>query len=97
MTSTRRKFERGNMSPRELQEILDAAVAELPADVRDEIAEARVSADEEGVDPASAIIIGIAIKAGSHVAEKVFDELIWPRLKGKLDDDSLGEEQTPKR
>lgn len=97
MTSTRRKFERGNMSPRELQRLLDAAVAELPANVRDGITEARVRVDEEGVEPASAIIIGIAIKAGSHVAEKVFDELIWPRLKGKLDDDSLGEEQTLKQ
>jgi hypothetical protein len=62
----------------------------------DQIADAQISVAEEGqgVEPVTTtIVIGIAVKAGSHIAIKLWDKVIWPRIERRLGVDALGSRQ----
>lgn len=100
------RFRRGQVSASEIQETVDQVLAELgepdseaaelareaglePA----ELASASISVREEpGFDPVTtAIIVGISINVGSHIAVKLWDNVIWPRLKRDRGGQAVGE------
>jgi hypothetical protein len=61
------------------------------ADARVEITEAR-----QGLDPIfTPIIVGIAVSASSKVAETLWKEVIWPRIRRRLGKDALGDAAAP--
>lgn len=68
-----------------------AAVAGLePSDMAD--AQAAVTADAKGFGPV-VIVVAISVPVASHVVNKFWDDVIWPRIKSKLGADALGERE----
>jgi hypothetical protein len=86
VTTTELHYQRGTANARTLQAEFDAILAEMPDD-RDVPAAIRVTEGSQGCDPIATIIIITVI---SHTATKVFDEVIWPKLKDRLAHDALG-------
>src|SRR6266508_2277897 len=90
------RFRRGDATSDEIRETVDEILAQLsdpdsdasaaaraagldPATVRDATIDVRE--DRQGAEPVlTAILIGIAVKAGSAVAESLWKAVIWPRL-----------------
>lgn len=61
------------------------------------LADARVEfSEKQGLDPFfTPIIVGIAVSAGSKVAETLWTEVIWPRIRRRLGKDALGDAAAP--
>ncbi|WP_020390790.1 hypothetical protein [Kribbella catacumbae] len=94
------RYVRGDAGAEKIQAVVDEILAELSdpaseaaaaavaADVRiDEVdrAEVVVTEGSQGLDPIlTPIIIGITVSAGSKVAETLWKEVIWPRLRRRL-------------
>lgn len=101
-------FRRGSTSARELQQVIDDVLAELSRPdteaaraaqdaglpVRDLMsAEVRVEEGEQGAEPIlTTILVGIAVKAGSVVAERLWNDVLWPRIRRRLGADALGDQ-----
>ncbi len=101
------RFQRGDAGASEIQASVDEILAQLgdpdsdasgaaraagldPADLDNVTVEVRE--DRQGAEPAlTAILVGIAIKAGSTVAETLWREVIWPRLRRRLGARVLGD------
>jgi hypothetical protein len=101
------RFARGDATADEIQSIVDEVLAEVvdptseaaaaarragvdPAD----LAGARVWVREgaQGVEPVlTAILVGIAISAGSKVAETLWTSVIWPYVRRSLGAAAVGE------
>ena len=61
------------------------------AGVRVEITEVR-----QGLDPfVTPIIVGITVSTGSKIAETLWKEVLWPRIRRRLGKDALGSPSTP--
>jgi hypothetical protein len=46
---------------------------------------------EQGVEPVlTTIIVGIAVSAGSAIAQSLWKDVIWPRIRRRLGADALG-------
>lgn len=61
------------------------------ADARVEITEAK-----QGLDPFfTPIIVAIAVSAGSKIAETLWTEVIWPRIRRRLGKDAMGDAIAP--
>jgi hypothetical protein len=100
------RFDRGAAAADDIQRVAEEVVAEL-SDAGSEASEAAraagldpaalagaevsVKEEDQDVDPGTAILVGIAIKAGSHVAIRFWDEVIWRRVQRRLGDDALGD------
>lgn len=103
---SRTRYRRGDASADELWGVVDEVLRELSqpdseaartarsAGLRpDELSDVRVeiSEGEQGAEPIlTTIIVGIAVKAGSAIAETLWKEVIWPRLRRRLGARALG-------
>ena len=100
------RFQRGRAPVSRLQSIAQEIISELAdptsaasADAeraglaRADLLSARVEVTEpeQGAEPfLTPIIIGIAIAAGSKVAETLWTDVIWPRIRRRLGVDAIG-------
>lgn len=105
------RFERGDATATEVQDVARKVLAELrepgseasaavgiagldPADLAD--ARVDVTDGEHGAEPIlTTIIIGIAVSAGSKVAETLWKDVLWPRVRRQLGAQALGAEKAP--
>src|SRR5690349_12188548 len=95
-----KEFRRGDASAEQLQEVVDEVLAELRAPDSEaadaaraagldgpDLAGARVQVAEgqQGAEPVlTSIIVGIIISAGSKVAESLWKDVLWPRIRRRL-------------
>lgn len=75
----------------ELQGELEAHGADVDEALGGEAEAITVSTDEQGIDPLTAIVIGVAV----HVGGSAWDEVVLPWLKRRLGQDALGDEKEP--
>ena len=105
------RFERGDATATEIQDVAREVLAELrepgteasaaaeatgldPADLTE--ARADVTDGEHGAEPIlTTIVVGIAVSAGSKVAESLWKDVLWPRIRRRLGARALGAEKTP--
>jgi hypothetical protein len=107
-TTVELRFEYDRKSADEIAVVVDQVVAELGDDsseaaeaARDAgldpsvMSKAKVSVDEkeQGTDPLTLILVGIAVNAGSDAAKGLWHRVIWPRIQRQLGGDALGEEK----
>lgn len=106
MLVSQRRYQRGDASAAQLQEVVDEVLRQLSEPDSEIAAQARTagleSADlsgvrvevreaEQGAEPIlTTIVVGIAVAAGSRIAETLWDEVIWPRLRRRLGARALG-------
>lgn len=104
--TTQIHYEYGEADSDQLQAVVDGTLAELADQESeaarraaaaglnvDQIVDVKISVTEEdqGVEPVTTIIlVGIAIKAGSHAAIKLWDKVVMPRIERHLGVDALG-------
>jgi hypothetical protein len=107
------RFERGQASVREVQEVVDQVLAELRDPDSEsaklareagldpeQLASAQVTVSEEGakVDPVTAtILITIAAPITVHIATKFWDDVIWKRLVPPHGGKAVGKKKKKKR
>jgi hypothetical protein len=98
------RYQRGDASAEQLQEVVDEIVRQLAAPDSEaaqaahaaglgDLTELRAEISEgaQGVEPIlTTIIVGIAVSAGSKVAETLWADVIWPRLRRRLGARALG-------
>lgn len=100
------RYQRGDASAELLQEAVDdilghlaepgSDVARLARAVGLEPAElagvtVEIREGEQGAEPIlTTIVVGIAVSAGSKVAETLWGEVVWPRLRRRLGARALG-------
>jgi hypothetical protein len=102
------RFRYGQASAAELQAVVDEVLAELgnptseaadrarragldPGDLTG--AEVDVREEQQGLEPVSTtILVSIATGVGTHIATKLWDEVIWPRLRRRLGARPLGDQ-----
>jgi len=103
------RFGRGDAGADEIQASVDEIVAHLADPESEEARAARaagldpgdlgevtvdVREDRQGAEPIlTAIVVGIAVKAGSSAVEALWRVVIWPRLRRRLGAGVLGERQ----
>lgn len=103
------RFGRGDAGADEIQASVDEIVAHLadpesevaraaraaglePGDLGEVTVDVRE--DRQGAEPIlTAIVVGIAVKAGSTAVEALWRVVIWPRLRRRLGAGVLGERQ----
>jgi hypothetical protein len=101
------RFRYGEASASELQAVVDEVLTELredPSEAADrarqagldpqQLAGSEVSVREEqqGLEPASTtILVTIVTAVGTHIATKLWDEILWPRLRRRLGAKAVGE------
>ncbi len=59
-----------------------------------ELADARIQVvdGDQGFEPvATTILVSIAVSAGTKVAETLWTDVVWPRVRRRLGEDALGE------
>jgi hypothetical protein len=103
------RFDRGEASAAEIDEVAREVLAEL----RDPASEASAAAIAAGLDRASlhdarsevtegeqgaepiltTIVVGIVVSAGSKVAETLWKDVVWPRVRRRLGARALGTEK----
>jgi hypothetical protein len=109
----RRRFARGEATAAEIEDVAREVLGELRdpdseasgaaraagldphalTDARPEVTEG-----EQGVEPVlTTIIVGITISAGSKVAETLWKDVVWPRVRRRLGVHALGAEKDPDR
>jgi hypothetical protein len=114
-TTITKRFVRGTAPGSRIEDVAREVLAELddPASeasetarrvglARTDLVGARVQVDEaeHGADPfLTPIIVGIVVSAGSKVAETLWKDVLWPRIRRRLGADALGdaEENTDKK
>ena len=68
--------------------MVDAVLSELKVEVKEE---------QAGIEPVTmTILIGIGTNVASHALIKVWEDVIWPRVRDRLDDDALGNRKETK-
>jgi hypothetical protein len=108
---TLRRFQRGDATASEIQDVAREVLAELRRPGTEANATARtagldpgtladarteVTDGEQGVEPVlTTIVVGIAVSAGSKVAESLWKDVLWPRIRRRLGVRALGVEKTP--
>jgi hypothetical protein len=107
------RFERGDATATEIEGVAREVLAELreagseasaaaqaagldPAALAG--ARAEVTDGEHGVEPIlTTIVVGIAVSAGSKVAESLWKDVLWPRIRRRLGTRALGAEKAPEK
>lgn len=88
-------LKRGQAGARDLQPIVDEALAEAHA--RGEFTEVEGVEIEEkgaGAEPISTLIIAAAVGgAAANVLNKAWDDVVWPHIKKRLGVDAVGDKQ----
>jgi hypothetical protein len=105
------RFRRGDATAREIQDVVEEVLSDLrepgtetdaaaraagldPAAVAD--ARAEVTDGEHGAEPIlTTIVVGIAVSAGSKVAESLWKDVLLPRIRRRLGVGALGVENKP--
>jgi hypothetical protein len=112
-----RRFERGDATATEIEDVARVVLVELrepgseasaaarmagldPAALAD--ARTEVTDGEHGAEPIlTTIVVGIAVSAGSKMAESLWTDVLWPRIRRRLGARALGAEKaaekTPER
>ncbi|MHA6628072.1 hypothetical protein ACU61A_21750 [Pseudonocardia sichuanensis] len=101
-----KRFERGSASAFSIEEVAREILAELDEPTSEASAAAEraglrradlvgaradVTEAEHGADPfLTPIIVGIVVAAGSKIAETLWTEVLWPRIRRRLGADALG-------
>jgi hypothetical protein len=108
-----RRFERGDATATEIEEVAREVILEL----REPDSEASAAARTAGLDPAylvdahaevtdgehgaepilTTILVGIAVSAGSKAAESLWKDVLWPRIRRRLGARALGAEKATER
>jgi hypothetical protein len=99
-TSVELRYQRGDASADEIQEVVDEVLGELAVPSSEaaqealaagfdpgQLAGARVTVREgaQGAEPfLTAVLIGIVVSLGSKAAEAFWDEILWPRIRRRL-------------
>ena len=110
LVMSERRYERGDASADELQEVVDEILGQLATPDSDAAEAARtaglepatlstltvgVREGEQGAEPVlTTIVVGIAVGAGTKVADTLWDEILWPRLRRRLGVRALGNRKT---
>jgi hypothetical protein len=101
-----KRFARGDSSVAEIQAVVDQMLSELRDPKQAEAqgvpvgaaqaAEVEVAEQGHGVEPVS-IVIGLSLAAAGKIAARVWDDILWPRIKRRivkeLGEGALGEEK----
>lgn len=108
-TRLQMRYQRGDATADDIQAIADALLRELadpasqaaqealaagidPQSVSDAAIEVRETA--QGAEPfLTAVLIGIVVSAGSKVAESIWQDILWPRVKRRLGASAVGARQ----
>lgn len=103
------RFQRGDATATEIQDVAQEVLDELrepgteanaaarsagldPLALED--ARADVTDGEHGAEPIlTTIVVGIAVSAGSKVAESLWKDVLWPRIRRRLGVRALGAEK----
>lgn len=106
LVMSEQRYERGDASAEQLQGVVDEVLGELaapgseaaqaartagmdPAGLRTATVEIREGA--QGAEPVlTTVVVGIAVGAGTKVAETFWEEVLWPRLRRRLGVRALG-------
>lgn len=104
------RFQRGDATATQIQDVARELLAELrepgteanaaalsaglePSALAD--ARADVTDGEHGAEPIlTTIVVGIAVSAGSKVAESLWKDVLWPRIRRRLGVRALGARRT---
>jgi len=104
------RYERGDASADQIQEVVDEVLRELAVPGSEaaqeahaagfdpgQLASAQVTVREgaQGVEPfLTAVLIGIVVSLGSKAAEALWDEILWPRIRRRLGTAALKDKQS---
>jgi hypothetical protein len=85
-------FNRGQAGAHDLQPVVDQALAEAHAQGEfTELEHVAVKEKGHGVEPVSTLIVVSALGgAAANVLNKVWDDVLWPRIKARLGVDAVG-------
>ena len=108
-----RRFERGDATAAEIEEVAREVILELRVPDSEASAAARtagldpaylvdahaeVTDGEHGAEPIlTTILVGIAVSAGSKAAESLWQDVLWPRIRRRLGARALGAEKATAR
>jgi hypothetical protein len=110
LVTTRRRFTRGSSPASQIELVARAVLAELddpdseasraarragltPADL--DGARIEVAEGEQGAEPIlTSIVIGIISAGGARMAESLWVDVLWPRIRRRLGADALGDPAT---
>jgi hypothetical protein len=100
------RYERGDASAEQLQEVVDEVLEQLTQPDSEAARTARTAGlepaglsavaveireGEQGAEPVlTTIVVGLAVSAGTKVAETLWEEVLWPRLRRRLGVRALG-------
>jgi len=86
------RFGRGSANPARLRAALEAVLAEPDLRGRDDLPDrVEVREDGQGIDPIAVTVVITLVRLTGRMATSVWDDVLWPRLRRRLDDDALGE------
>jgi hypothetical protein len=108
-TGVELRYQRGDASADEIQEVIDEVLRELTVPGSEaaqealaagfdpgQLADARITAREgaQGAEPfLTAVLIGIVVSLGSKAAEAFWQKIVWPRIKKRLGAAALRDKQ----
>jgi len=108
-TTSELRFRYGQASAGELQGIIDEVLTELYDDTSEAAEQARqagldphelagadviVREEQQGLEPLSTtILVGITARLGSHMAQTLWDGVIFPRLRRRLGAKAVGDQE----
>lgn len=106
-----KEFRRGDASADELQQVVDEVLAELKDPESEAASTAQragidsvellgvqvsVSEGQQGAEPVlTTILVGILVSATSKVAESLWKDVIWPRIRRRLGWTAVKDEVDP--
>jgi len=106
LVMSEQRYERGDASADQLQGVVDDVLEQLTQPDSEAATAARAAGLEpaghaaaaveiregaQGAEPVlTTIVVTIAVTAGSKVAETLWDEVLWPRLRRRLGVRALG-------
>lgn len=101
------RFQHGQAGVEEIQGVVDDVLATLadPRSTAAELARAAgadaerwakatitVVEEQQGFDPlTTTILVTIAANAGTHIAKRFWDDVVWPRIKARIGADAIGD------
>ncbi|SRR5579862_3724362 len=99
------RFKLGQASGSQLQEVIDDVLRELrtqieqspdtDTDLRELSAlQVEVHEDREGIEPIlTTIVLTVAGSAGKRLADRLWEQVLWPRIKQRLGGQAVGERE----
>jgi hypothetical protein len=107
-TTSQLRFYYGEATATELQTVADEVLNELGTPTSEAAKQARqanlnpeilssakieIIEEQQGAEPIlTTVLVGITIQVGSDIAKRLWDEVIWPRLRRRLGARAVGDE-----